>query len=149
MISGISHMTFIVQNLDKATAFFQDIFSARVVYDSGSRTFSLSPERFLLAGSLWIAIMEGPSLPEKTYNHIAFQISDSEFDEYKARLRQAGVSMRESRSRIPGEGRSLYFYDYDNHLFELHTGSLEERLAAYRQRLAEEDRKSDSAPAAP
>jgi fosfomycin resistance protein FosX len=24
-----------------------------------------------------------------------------------------------------------YFYDYDNHLFELHTGTLEERLARY------------------
>jgi len=30
-----------------------------------------------------------------------------------------------------GEGRSIYFYDHDNHLFELHTGNLEERLARY------------------
>lgn len=138
MISGISHMTFIVQDLDRATEFFQTIFSARVIYDSGNHTFSLSRERFFLVGSLWLVIMEGPSLPEQTYNHIAFQISDSEFDAYKERLLHAGVPMRESRSRIPGEGRSLYFYDYDNHLFELHTGTLEERLAAYRQRLLEE-----------
>ena len=87
----------------------QTIFSARIVYDSGSRTFSLSRERFFLVGSLWLVIMEGPSLPEQTYNHIAFQISDGEFEAYKERLTKAGVPMREARSRIPGEGRSLYF----------------------------------------
>jgi len=32
---------------------------------------------------------------------------------------------------VDGEGESLYFYDFDNHLFELHTGTLEERLARY------------------
>ena len=29
------------------------------------------------------------------------------------------------------EGRSLYFYHFDNHLFELHTGTLDERLRSY------------------
>ena len=99
MISGVSHMTFIVQDLDKATEFFQTIFSARIVYDSGSRTFSLSRERFFLVGTLWIVIMEGPSLPEQTYNHIAFQISDGEFEAYKERLSKAGVPMREAGRR--------------------------------------------------
>jgi hypothetical protein len=32
---------------------------------------------------------------------------------------------------VAGEGHSLYFYDYDNHMFELHTGTLEERLTRY------------------
>ena len=35
------------------------------------------------------------------------------------------------RPRVEGEGRSLYFYGPDNHLFELHTGTLAERLARY------------------
>lgn len=43
-----------------------------------------------------------------------------------------GIEIRESRNRIKEEGRSIYFYDYDNHLFELHTGTLNERLEAYR-----------------
>lgn len=36
---------------------------------------------------------------------------------------------------VPGarEGQSLYLYDFDNHLFELHTGTLEQRLALYAQ----------------
>jgi fosfomycin resistance protein FosX len=39
--------------------------------------------------------------------------------------------MRPPRGRVAGEGRSLYFYDDDNHLFELHTGTLAERLERY------------------
>ena len=136
MIPCISHITFIVRDLDKAVSFFQQIFSAVVVYDSGKETFSLSPERFLLIGDLWIAVMEGEPLPEKTYNHIAFSITDDEFDEYKERLAKAGVEMREGRSRIAGEGRSLYFYDLDNHLFELHTGTLRQRLQSYKNHAA-------------
>jgi fosfomycin resistance protein FosX len=35
------------------------------------------------------------------------------------------------RARFEGEGDPLYLYDYDNHLFELHTGTLEQRLTKY------------------
>ena len=66
-------------------------------------------------------------------DHVAFKIPDEEFDAYAERVQSTGVEMRENRSRVDGEGRSLYFYDYDNHLFELHTGTLEERLARYRE----------------
>lgn len=52
--------------------------------------------------------------------------------EFEQRLRALGVEIKPPRARVEGEGASLYFYDFDNHLFELHTGSLEERLARYR-----------------
>ena len=35
------------------------------------------------------------------------------------------------RSRKNEEGSSIYFYDYDNHLFEIHSGSLDLRLSLY------------------
>jgi hypothetical protein len=41
------------------------------------------------------------------------------------------VDIQPPRPRVPGEGASLYFYDFDNHLYELHTGTLDERLARY------------------
>lgn len=111
------------------------VFDARKVYDSGTETFSLSKERFFLIGDgdnpIWIATMEGAPLPAQTYNHVAFKIADAEFDDYLGRVRRLGLAVREGRSRVPGEGQSIYFYDDDNHLFELHTGTLEDRLKRY------------------
>jgi hypothetical protein len=45
-----------------------------------------------------------------------------------------GLETMKDRKRIKGEGKSIYFYDYDNHLFELHTGSLGERLKHYEKK---------------
>jgi len=50
---------------------------------------------------------------------------------YLARIQSFGLEIREERSRMEGEGRSIYFYDHDNHLFELHTATLDEHLARY------------------
>lgn len=131
MISGLSHITLIVNDLQRTTAFLENIFEAKEVYSSGNETFSFSKEKFFQIGDLWICIMEGKSTVERTYNHIAFKISDSCFDEFVKRIKDTGVEIRPERSRVDGEGRSIYFYDYDNHLFELHTGTLEERLERY------------------
>lgn len=131
MLEGISHLTFIVKNLEAAGRFFREIFDAQEVYASGDRKFSLAREKFFLLGGQWIAVMEGNTLTERTYNHVAFKIRPEEFELYQARVEALGVEILPPRSRVDGEGRSLYFYDYDNHLFELHTGTLAERLARY------------------
>ncbi|HAB8100980.1 TPA_asm: FosX/FosE/FosI family fosfomycin resistance thiol transferase [Listeria monocytogenes] len=133
MISGLSHITLIVNDLNKTTAFLQNIFNAEEIYSSGDKTFSLSKEKFFLIAGLWICIMEGDSLQERTYNHIAFQIQSEEVDEYTERIKALGVEMKPERPRVQGEGRSIYFYDFDNHLFELHAGTLEERLKRYHE----------------
>lgn len=131
MIEGLSHITFIVRDLNRMTRFLEFIFDAEEVYSSGNKTFSISKEKFFVINEIWIAIMEGESLSERTYNHVAFRIANSEFEKYTERVKSLGVEFRESRNRVEGEGNSLYFYDYDNHLFELHTGTLEQRLARY------------------
>ncbi|HHP9175039.1 TPA: fosfomycin resistance hydrolase FosX [Listeria monocytogenes] len=133
MISGLSHITLIVKDLNKTTAFLQNIFNAEEIYSSGDKTFSLSKEKFFLIAGLWICIMDGDSLQERTYNHIAFQIQSEEVDEYTERIKALGVEMKPERPRVQGEGRSIYFYDFDNHLFELHAGTLEERLKRYHE----------------
>lgn len=46
MIEGISHLTFIVKSLERASTFFKVIFDAEEIYSSGDKTFSLTRERF-------------------------------------------------------------------------------------------------------
>ena len=131
MIEGLSHMTFVVRDLERMSSILEGVLGARQVYASGDDIFSVSPEKFFLLGDLWIAIMEGESLPSRTYNHIAFKIAEDDFDAYVERVTGLGLEMRPPRPRVEGEGRSIYFHDHDNHLFELHTGTLAERLARY------------------
>jgi len=133
MIEGLSHITLVVRDLGRMTEILETVFDAREIYSSGDETFSISREKFFIVAGLWIAIMEGEPLPVQTYNHIAFKIDESSVDEYRRRIEGLGLQLRESRPRVRGEGHSLYFYDHDNHLFELHTGTLEERLERYAQ----------------
>lgn len=129
-VKGISHITFVCKDLEKTAQMLKGIFGAEEVYCSGDRSFSLSKEKFLQLAGIWIAIMEGEPV-EKTYNHVAFQVNDEELDEFETRVRSFGLTILPGRKRESAEGRSLYFYDYDNHLFELHTGDLNTRLEYY------------------
>ncbi|MFC6488786.1 FosX/FosE/FosI family fosfomycin resistance hydrolase [Nitratireductor sp. GCM10026969] len=135
MVQGLSHITFIVRDLDRMQEILTTVFDARKVYDSGSESFSLSKERFFLIGKgeepIWVAAMEGEPLPTRTYNHVAFKIADQQYEDHLQRIRGLGLEVREGRSRVSGEGQSIYFYDDDNHMFELHTGTLDERLKRY------------------
>jgi len=133
VIEGLSHVTFVVRDFDRITRILTDIFGAREVYASGEETFSVAREKFFQVGDLWIAVMEGEPLPSRTYDHVAFKIEDAEFEAYEAKVKALGLEIRPPRQRVTGEGRSLYFYDDDNHLFELHTGTLAERLERYAQ----------------
>jgi fosfomycin resistance protein FosX len=141
MVEGLSHITFIVRDFDRMEAILTAALDARKIYDSGDATFSLSKERFYLIGceteagesqgGIWIAVMEGEPLPTRSYNHVAFRIDEADVQEKLRRLRSLGLDIHEGRPRVEGEGVSIYFYDADNHLFELHTGTLEERLTRY------------------
>jgi fosfomycin resistance protein FosX len=135
MIEGLSHITFIVHDMERMEEILVSVLRARRVYDSCDSMFSLSRERFFLAGKesaqVWLAIMEGESLPTQTYNHVAFKISEADYPACLERVQALGLEVRGGRSRVAGEGRSIYFHDDDNHLFELHTGTLTERLQRY------------------
>ncbi|MGL4635769.1 MAG: FosX/FosE/FosI family fosfomycin resistance hydrolase [Beijerinckiaceae bacterium] len=131
MIEGLSHITFIVSDLDRMETLLTTVLDAQKIYDSGEKTFSLSKERFFDVGGMWIATMEGDPLPTRTYNHVAFKMGADEYDDRLKRIKSLGLEVREGRARVVGEGHSIYFYDYDNHMFELHSGTLEERLKRY------------------
>jgi catechol 2,3-dioxygenase-like lactoylglutathione lyase family enzyme len=132
MIKGISHITFIVKDLKKSAKLLEKVFDAKEVYDSKSKNFSLAAEKFFKIGKIWVAIMQGKSLKEKTYNHFAFDVAEKDFAKYENRIKELGLEIKLARSRVKGEGRSIYFYDYDNHLFEIHSGNMQKRVKYYK-----------------
>ena len=52
MIAGLSHMTFVVRDLERMTRILTGIFGAREVYASGEETFSVAREKFFQVGEL-------------------------------------------------------------------------------------------------
>lgn len=133
--TGLSHVTFIVSDLDRMEQLLAAVLGAVRVYDSGRDTFSLSEERFFLVGegdaATWVAIMQGDAVLPRTYDHVAFQVRREDLPALRETISGLGLDIRPPRSRVDGEGDSIYFHDHDGHLFELHAGSLRERLAVY------------------
>ena len=130
-IEGISHITFIARDLERAANLLCAGLGAKEVYDSTRKNFSISREKFFTLGGIWLAVMEGEPVA-RSYRHVAFKVDAAELRELESRLRSLGVEIQPSRPRVEGEGQSLYFYDFDNNLFELHTGTLEQRLETYK-----------------
>lgn len=120
-----------MKDLDRTKRLIVEVLGGEEVYSSGEDTFSIAREKFFVVNGIWIAAMEGAPMPARTYNHIAFKVRPDDLPRYKAAIEALDLEMRESRPRVEGEGHSIYFYDDDNHLFELHTGTLEERLRRY------------------
>lgn len=132
MVEGLSHITFICRDLERMSVILKHVMEAQEIYDSGENTFSKSKEKFFTIGNVWVAVMEGESLTHRSYNHVAFKVPDSELDGYLPKIQSLGLDVEPPRPRVSGEGRSIYFYDEDNHLFELHSGTLSQRLQTYR-----------------
>src|SRR3954463_5309701 len=112
MVNGLSHITFVVRSLDRMEELLTGVLGASKIYDSGDETFSLARERFYLVGGkpgnagspppIWIAAMQGEPLSERTYNHVAFKITESDYELYLERVRKLGLELREGRTRVEG-----------------------------------------------
>ena len=132
MIEGLSHIMFIVRDLDKMEDILMKVLDAKRIYNSDDRTYSLSSERFFFdVGAIWVVTMVGGPLRDKNYNHVVFKMTPDDYNDRLQRIPARGLELKEGRSRVEGEGRSIYCYDNVNHMFELHRGTLQERLRCY------------------
>lgn len=79
-----------------------------------------------------MTIIQDRNTINRTYHHIAFKISNSDVESYLEKIEDLNLELKQYIERIVDKKHSIYFYDYDNNLFELHTETLEEKLASYR-----------------
>ena len=108
-VLGLSHLTFIVRDVDRTARLFCEGLGAQEVYDSQGRNFSLSREKFVLLGGLWLAFMEGEPPSERTYRHVAFAVVDEDLPACEARLRALGAEVKPPRPRVEARGSRCTF----------------------------------------
>ena len=128
-IMGLNHLTFSVSDLDRSISFYRDALGARLLVKGNTTAY------FSLAG-LWIALNVEKNISRNeilsSYTHLAWTIADCDFGAWQERLTSRNVNILPGRVRDERDKGSIYFTDPDGHKFELHTGSLQDRLAYYK-----------------
>ncbi|TMW70989.1 metallothiol transferase FosB [Alteribacter natronophilus] len=129
-VTGISHLCFSVSDLERSVEFYREVFGAKLLVKGRSTA-------YFDLGGMWLALNEEKDVPRRgageTYTHTAFSVNEDEFAETLLKLEELNVNILPGRERSEQDGRSVYFTDPDGHMFEFHTGTLEQRLDYYRR----------------
>jgi len=120
MLESISHIALLVKDPARTAALFRDLFSARVVEredDEGHL------ETFVRLAGIWIVLVGAPVQRARTGDHIAFRATPEILEATVAKLQAMGREFIRARSN-----RALYFFDYDDHVFELDAEDIDKGL---------------------
>jgi fosfomycin resistance protein FosX len=120
MLHSISHIALVVKDTARTAALLNDLFGAPVVQredDEGHL------ETFVRVGGTWIVLVGAPVQRTRTGDHIAFAATPETLEATVAKLQTLGREFIRARSN-----RALYFFDYDDHVFELNTEDIDREL---------------------
>jgi len=123
MITGLNYLNLAVSNMERSFYFYRNIVGLKPLckWPNGA---------YFLAGEAWLCLhlsQEPVVRSPQDYTHLAFSVSQENFDSMVERLTREGViSFKENIS----EGDSFYFLDPDANKLELHVGDWQSRIAA-------------------
>src|SRR5262249_19077107 len=118
ILDELSHIALVVADQERTAALFKALFDAPVV----SRTDEDGhDETFVRLGRTWFALARAEVAPQRTGDHIAFHVSQDGLKATLAKLRDLKMEYILAR-----DDTALYFFDYDNHVFELDTVGMAE-----------------------
>lgn len=125
MTTTISHIALVVTDPARTTHLLDVLFGVTVVPPKPERRGP--PETVVQVGGVWFVLVQGEPAVSRTDDHIAFSVQEAELPALADKL--AALGLESQMSRAGTAAKSLYFVDYDNHLFELHTGHFERELS--------------------
>lgn len=113
MLESIGHIALVVKDPARTAALFHDLFGARAVTREDEEG---HVETFVKLAGTWIVLVGAAVERVRTGDHIAFHTTPETLEATAAKLQAMGHELIRARS-----GKSLYFFDYDDHVFELDT----------------------------
>jgi len=118
MAHSLHHIALVVRDPARSAEIFRTLLDAVVIPPDAERRGP--PETQVHLAGLCLVLVQGEGKPTRTDEHIAFAVEDRCLSDMEAKL--AVLGLQSERARAGTSGRSLYFVDYDNHLFELNAG---------------------------
>lgn len=121
MLDHIGHIALVVRDSSRTATLFKDLFGATVVLRKDLDGHS---ETYVRLGRTWFVLAQAEVVRPRTGDHVAFAVSKAVLRETADKLRRMNMEYFLARSDT-----ALYFFDYDDHLFELDTADLDRDLA--------------------
>ena len=125
MLGPIGHVALIVRDPARTAGFLRDLFDSPVLTRTDAEGHD---ETFVRLGVTWFVLVGADVKRERTGDHVAFRVAPGTIPSIAGKLKSMGYEFILSDS-----GTSLYFFDFDNHVFELDSsdqGQELDRLAA-------------------
>jgi len=122
VLNSISHIALVVADPVRTALLFETLFAIKTVrrVDADGHD-----ETFVNLGNTWFLLAKATVERQRTGDHIAFHVTKADLLATAERLKAMNLEFILARSDT-----SLYFFDYDNHVFELDTADVASELAA-------------------
>jgi catechol 2,3-dioxygenase-like lactoylglutathione lyase family enzyme len=117
---SIGHIALVVADPARTALLFEALFAAKAVrrVDADGHD-----EMFINLGGTWFLLAKANVERTRTGDHIAFRVAKADLLATVDKLKAMNLEFMLARS-----DSSLYFFDYDNHVFELDTTDLGSEL---------------------
>ncbi|HEY3777782.1 MAG TPA: VOC family protein [Rhizomicrobium sp.] len=120
MLGPIAHVALTVKDPARTAGFLRDLFDAPILRRTDAEEHD---ETFVRLGVTWCALIGADVKRERTGDHIAFRVAREAISVIAGKLKVMGCEFI-----LSGSGTSLYFFDFDNHTFELDSSDQEQEL---------------------
>lgn len=117
----LDHIALIVRDPSRTATLVETIFDAKAIrrHDDDGHD-----ETYLHVGDTWFVLVAAEVERPLTGDHVAFHTTAEQMHVIAGRLKQMRHAFQMAR-----KDTALYFYDFDNHVFEINSTGMEAELA--------------------